>query len=98
MWMTARALTRRMNLRMWTMRRPLLWVVTRPTFVTGIFQHHPLYWEARTARAGISGASIFDPYAQATVAALLVTEDKNGNRWIPHFHCATILEGLGIWE
>lgn len=72
--------------------------ITRPTFVTGIFQHHPRYWDVRTERAGIPGASIFDPRAQATIAALLVTEDRDGNPWVPHFHCAVVLEGFGIWE
>lgn len=72
--------------------------ITRPTFVTGLFQHHPAYWERRAEWAGVPGASIFDPYAQASVAAWLVSNDTQGNRWVPHFHCATLLSQLGIWE
>jgi hypothetical protein len=72
--------------------------ITRPTFVTGIFQHHPRFWEQRTGWAGIPGASIFDPHAQATVAAWLVTNDTDGNPWRPHFDCARVLTELGIWE
>lgn len=35
----------------------------------GLFQHHEIFWHNRTARYGIPGASIWDPYAQIYVSA-----------------------------
>ena len=70
-------------------------VVTPPTYVAGIFQHHPDFWTERTAKAGIPGRSIFDPEAQAIVAAWLV---RDGGGW-SHWHCLLVLrDELGIWE
>ena len=63
----------------------------------GLFQHTYRYWDARTARAGIAGASPFDPHANAVVAALLVKESINGEHrngpWA-HFGCGQL---LGFW-
>ena len=64
----------------------------------GLFQHTDRYWDARTDRAGIPGASIYDPRANAEVAALLVRESIDGESsrgpWA-HWGCGSL---LGYWD
>lgn len=38
----------------------------------GLFQHLLHYWAARAAAAGLPGASVFDPYANAEVSARMI--------------------------
>jgi hypothetical protein len=47
----------------------------RRSGAAGLFQHIPRYWEARTAAAGLPGASIFDPIANVAVSAYLAYAD-----------------------
>lgn len=42
-----------------------------PSGASGLFQQLPRYWAARSAGAGLPGADIFDPYANAEVSAWL---------------------------
>jgi soluble lytic murein transglycosylase-like protein len=39
---------------------------------SGLFQHLPKYWSARSSKAGVPGADIMDPTANVLVAAWLV--------------------------
>jgi Ca2+-binding RTX toxin-like protein len=74
-------------------------MITTPTgsghYWIGLFQHTDRYWDARTGRAGIDGASPYDPRSNATVAALLVAESEDSSRgpWA-HFGCGKL---LGFW-
>lgn len=76
-------------------------MITTPTgsghYWIGLFQHTDRYWEARARRAGIDGASPYDPTANTTVAALLVQESIEGGHphgpW-GHFGCG---KWLGFW-
>jgi hypothetical protein len=43
--------------------------------VDGLFQHKSIYWAARATAAGYPGASVFDPMANARVAAWMVAVD-----------------------
>jgi Ca2+-binding RTX toxin-like protein len=43
--------------------------------VDGLFQHKSIYWAGRAADAGYAGASVFDPLANARVAAWMVAVD-----------------------
>jgi hypothetical protein len=43
--------------------------------VDGLFQHKSVYWAARSEDAGYPGASVFDPLANARVAAWMVAVD-----------------------
>ncbi len=43
--------------------------------VDGLFQHKSIYWAGRAADAGYPGASVFDPLANARVAAWMVAVD-----------------------
>ncbi|MBP1632819.1 MAG: calcium-binding protein, partial [Acidobacteria bacterium] len=43
--------------------------------VDGLFQHKSIYWENRAIAAGYPGASVFDPLANARVAAWMVAVD-----------------------
>lgn len=51
---------------------------------TGLWQHLAKYWKKRSRRAGIPGASIFDPEASTIVAAWLVY--RTGQSW-RHWSC-----------
>lgn len=46
-----------------------------PSGASGLFQHMPRYWSARSSAAGWGGADIFDPRANVAVAAHLATTD-----------------------
>ena len=63
----------------------------------GLFQHTDRYWDARADRAGIPGTSPYDPWANATVAALLVRESTDSGHsrgpWA-HWGCGSL---LGYW-
>jgi hypothetical protein len=76
------------------------------TTVEGLFQHSMLYWEYRSAGAGVPGSSPFDPLANARVAAWLVAEsiqtqwnnpDIERPAWW-HWACDEALVGHGVWE
>jgi hypothetical protein len=54
----------------------------------GLFQHTDRYWDARAERAGIPGASPYDPEANAIVAAMLVKESG----WGAHWACDRLVE------
>ena len=54
---------------------------------SGLFQHLGSYWGERSAKAGISGADIFDPVANVTVAAWLVYEGGGWSHWYPSRPC-----------
>lgn len=51
---------------------------------TGLWQHLAKYWKKRSGRAGVPGASIFDPEAATIVAAWLVYD--TGQSW-RHWSC-----------
>ena len=75
-------------------------------YVTGLFQHKDIYWVSRAASAGIAGASIFDPLANARVAAWLVARSLAQNADDPdverpgwtHWVCDEGLAERGLWE
>lgn len=53
---------------------------TNPTSgASGLFQHMPRYWPERSAAAGYSGASIYDPAANVAVAAWLYYLEGRGH-------------------
>lgn len=75
-------------------------------FVVGLFQHKDVYWASRAASAGLPGASIFDPLANARVAAWMVARsiaqsagDPDAERpgWA-HWVCDEGLADRGLWE
>lgn len=43
-------------------------------YPSGLFQHLSGYWPARAAKYGYSGASVFDPTANANVTAAMFAE------------------------
>ncbi len=53
----------------------------------GLFQHLPRFWEERSTAAGIPGANIYEPTANATVAAWLVYQGGGWKHWYPSAHC-----------
>jgi hypothetical protein len=46
---------------------------------SGLFQQDPRYWPSRAARAGVGGASIFDPHAQIIVATQMFASGQGGH-------------------
>ena len=76
------------------------------TFVVGLFQHKDIYWASRAESAGIPGASIFDPLANARVAAWMVARSIAQNSGDPdverpgwtHWVCDEGLAERGLWE
>lgn len=54
---------------------------------SGLFQHLPRFWEARSAAAGWPGAYIFDPEANTAVAAWLRYENGGWKHWNPSKGC-----------
>lgn len=48
---------------------------------SGLFQHIPRYWAARSAAAGWPGADIFDPEANVAVAAWLWSQTSTWRHW-----------------
>ncbi len=48
---------------------------------TGLFQHLGKYWTARSASAGVSGASRLDPEANVIVAAWLRDQKGGWRHW-----------------
>lgn len=54
---------------------------------SGLFQHLGSAWTHRSARAGWEGADIFDPVANAAVAAWLVYEGGGWSHWNASRHC-----------
>lgn len=75
-------------------------------FVVGLFQHKDAYWARRAESAGIPGASIFDPLANARVAAWMVVGSLAQNAGDPdverpgwtHWVCDEGLAERGLWE
>jgi len=76
------------------------------TFVVGLFQHKEIYWASRAESAGVPGASIFDPLANARVAAWMVARSIAQNSgdadverpgWT-HWVCDEGLAERGLWE
>ncbi len=53
----------------------------------GLFQHLPIYWDERSAAAGLAGADIYDPSANVGVAAWLVYYGGGWSHWNPSAHC-----------
>ena len=54
----------------------------------GLFQHHPRYWDDRSALAGIPGADPFDAESNITVAeGLLNTGSRDHPRGSWHWEC-----------
>ena len=47
------------------------WAFNRTSGASGLFQHLAKYWDARAAKAGWAGASVWDPVANVAVAAWL---------------------------
>ena len=47
----------------------------------GLFQQHSRYWAARAARAGVPGASPFDPEANVRVSAMLSRRGADWSHW-----------------
>ncbi|HEY5652241.1 MAG TPA: transglycosylase SLT domain-containing protein [Acidimicrobiia bacterium] len=54
---------------------------------SGLFQHLARFWSERSVKAGLAGADIFDPEANAAVAAWLVYEGGGWSHWNPSRHC-----------
>lgn len=56
----------------------------RTSGASGLFQHIPRYWPARSASAGFGGRSIFDPEANVGVAAWMIYEYPGGGwkHWV----------------
>lgn len=59
---------------------------TAETRASGLFQHIPAYWGARSQAAGHPGMSIFDPNINIAVACYLLFADWPEDRPAPHFH------------
>lgn len=53
---------------------------------SGLFQHLPKYWSARSAKAGWAGASIMDPRANVAVAEWLQRTGGWGH-WTVNWRC-----------
>lgn len=47
-------------------------------FPSGLFQHLTNYWDARAAKYGYAGASVFDPVANANVTAGMFRDGSQG--------------------
>lgn len=55
---------------------------TNPTSgASGLFQHLPKYWSDRSFRAGIPGASIYDPESNVKVAGWLFGQSYTWSHW-----------------
>jgi len=78
------------------------------TTVNGLFQHNMKYWGYRSEKAGVPGASPFDPLSNARVAAWLVAdslqwgwddppEDNPRPAWW-HWACDEAIVKKGLWE
>jgi peptidoglycan hydrolase-like protein with peptidoglycan-binding domain len=75
-------------------------------YVAGLFQHKDIYWARRAESAGLPGASIFDPLANARVAAWMVARSVAQNAADPdverpgwtHWVCDEGLAERGLWE
>lgn len=48
---------------------------------SGLFQHMPGFWSDRSRRAGVPGASIFDPTANVKVAGWLYSQSNTWSHW-----------------
>ena len=58
----------------------------------GLFQHIPRYWDGRSTSAGYAGASIYDPTANAGVAAWLVYYGGGWQHWNASAGCWVAME------
>lgn len=55
---------------------------TNPTSrASGLFQHLPMFWSARSRSAGVPGANIYDPVANVTVAGWLYRQSNTWAHW-----------------
>lgn len=55
---------------------------TNPTSrAAGLFQHLPKFWDDRSRKAGVPGASIYDPTANVRVAAWLYRQSRTWSHW-----------------
>ncbi len=61
--------------------------VNKRSSATGLFQHLPRYWLERSAEVPEAGADMFDPVANAAVAAWLVYDGGGWSHWYPSEHC-----------
>jgi len=58
----------------------------------GLFQHLPRFWNERTTSAGYAGANIYDPTANAGVAAWLVYYGGGWSHWNASAGCWGAME------
>ena len=56
------------------------------TKASGLFDHLPAYWEARSRGAGFEGASIFNPNANIAVACSMLWAGWPESMPAPHWH------------
>lgn len=54
---------------------------------SGLFQHLGRFWDARSAKAGWSGANIFDPEANVAVGRWLFDSTGGWHHWAASKHC-----------
>lgn len=54
---------------------------SRRSTARGLFQHLETYWAERSTKAGVAGASIYDPEANVIVAAWLFYEGGGPRHW-----------------
>lgn len=57
------------------------WSKNRRSGASGLFQHMPRYWSARSSAAGFGDANIFDPEANVAVAAWLWGQTETWRHW-----------------
>lgn len=55
--------------------------VNKGSQASGLFQHLPKYWDARSRSAGVPGKSVFDPAANVTVAGWLFRQTNTWQHW-----------------
>ena len=61
--------------------------VNPSSHASGLFQHIPRFWNERSEKAGVPGASIFDPEANTAVAAWLRYSNGGWKHWNPSIGC-----------
>ena len=63
------------------------WAKNPRSTASGLFQHLASLWPERSAKAGWSGADVFDPVANVAVASWLVYEAGGWSHWYPSAGC-----------